>query len=47
MSFIPNKISRITSHAHSCIPDTNTQIRKIVKNTGVICKHYLEGGAKH
>ena len=35
MSFIPNEISRVTSHAHPCISGTNEilYICKLVTNT--------------
>ena len=29
MSFIPNEISRVTSHAHSCIPDTSENLMNV------------------
>ena len=42
MSFIPNEISRVTSHAHACIPDTI----EILMNVQISYKHswlYLVG----
>ena len=35
LSFIPNEISRVTSHAHSCIPDTI----EILMNVQISYKH--------
>ena len=35
MSFIPNEISRVTPHAHSCIHDTS----EILMNVQISYKH--------